>query len=163
MDDKTKTVVVLAAIAVFFVGYLVGGQRHGSAYTADSMASRSGADRHDHGLLEVPADLPIPTVSLIVHPDGMTGRNLEIVTEHFRFAPEHASAGDAPGEGHAHLYLDGEKIARVYGHWFHLDDPEPGAHQLQVTLNSNAHHTLARNGQPILAEQTLTIPKVSPN
>jgi hypothetical protein len=47
-----------------------------------------------------------------------------------------------PGEGHAHLYIDNVKRARLYGTWFHLEDLEPGKHIIRVTLNANNHSAL---------------------
>jgi hypothetical protein len=158
MNDSAKTVVVLVMIGVFFAGYWLGGQRHSYASNQVSAASRSETHHHGQEILDVSADIPVPTVDLIVHKDLISGYNLEIVTENFRFAPQRASAEDTPGEGHAHLYVDGEKIARVYGRWFHLENPAPGTHSLKVTLNSNSHRNLLANGRLIEEVETLIIP-----
>jgi len=60
------------------------------------------------------------------------------------------------GEGHAHLYLDGEKVARVYGRWFHIPEPGPGAHSVRVTLNANSQD-LVINGEVIADTETFSI------
>jgi len=157
MNDREKTTVVLAAVAVFFGGYLLGAYRWGSASEDSASASRQNAHHHDHGVIELSNEGRIPRVDLVVHKDAMSGRNLEIVTENFRFAPEHASSEHLAGEGHAHLYLDGEKIARVYGHWFHVPEPGPGTHSVRVTLNANSHQDLAVGGELIADTETLSI------
>ena len=36
------------------------------------------------------------------------------------------------GEGHTHLYIDGEKITRVYSNWYYLGKLEPGEHTIRV-------------------------------
>ena len=36
------------------------------------------------------------------------------------FAPENVNQADVDGQGHAHIYVDGEKVSRVYGERFHL-------------------------------------------
>ncbi len=72
-----------------------------------------------------------------------------------RFAPEHAGQGDVPGEGHAHLYLNGEKIARIYGDWYHLAALPAGQNVLRVGLYSNSHKALAVNGAHLETEITL--------
>ena len=41
--------------------------------------------------------------------------------------------------GHAHLYIDGQKIARIYSNWHHIKEIPAGAKELTVTLNSNEH------------------------
>ena len=60
-----------------------------------------------------------------------------------------------PGEGHAHLYVDDRKIARLYAPWFHLDSLPPGTHTLRVELNSNDHRPLTHRGKII--EDTVTL------
>ena len=61
------------------------------------------------------------------------------------------------GEGHAHVYVDGEKAARIYGPWFHLGALPPGEVTLGVTLNANDHSLLAVSGRPLKAEKTITV------
>jgi len=58
-----------------------------------------------------------PSVKMIVSKDAMSGFNIRIVTKNFKWSPEHASLSHIPGEGHAHIYIDDVKIARVYGEW----------------------------------------------
>jgi hypothetical protein len=107
---------------------------------------------HEHSTIEVSANQPIPTVALIAHPDGQQGWNLEVQTANFSFAPERiGQAGDATNEGHAHLYIDGVKITRLYGNWYYLESLAPGKHEITVSLNTNGHAALMHNGQPIQA------------
>ena len=47
---------------------------------------------------------------LEVEPDGKAGFNVRIVPTNFTWAPENVNGDDVAGEGHAHLYLDGEQI-----------------------------------------------------
>ncbi|NJL35326.1 MAG: hypothetical protein HC899_00190 [Leptolyngbyaceae cyanobacterium SM1_4_3] len=104
---------------------------------------------HSHEMLEIPAGQPVPSVDLIVHQDSMQGWNLEIQTTNFRFAPENLEQPSSPTEGHAHLYINGEKITRLYGNWYYLGSLEPGSHEVTVSLSTNGHEELAHNGQPI--------------
>jgi hypothetical protein len=113
---------------------------------------------HQHPMLEVPEDLPAPTLAVTIAADAKTGWNLHLETTEFRFAPEHASQDHQPGEGHAHLYIDGVKIARVYGPWYHIASLSPGEHVILVTLNANSHDDLAVDGKIISAEQTIVVP-----
>lgn len=69
---------------------------------------------HDHPLLEVLKDAPVPTVTHLVFPDAMDGYNIQILTENFTFTPAAINSAAVPNEGHAHLYVNGEKISRVY-------------------------------------------------
>lgn len=112
---------------------------------------------HSHEPMEVPEGQPIPKVDLVVHPDAVRGWNLEIKLSNFRFAPEHASGEGRPGEGHAHLYVNGEKVTRIYGNWYYLSNLEPGQNQLRVSLSTNDHKELVHQGQPIEAVEVIQV------
>lgn len=158
MSDVAKTVVVLALVVAFLGGYLVGNQQGGFASERDLTMAESKAYSHaDHGTLDVSATAAIPKVDVIVHNDALSGRNLEMVTDNFRFAPEHVGLEHVAGEGHAHLYMDGKKVARLYGRWFHIPEPARGTHRIKVTLNANSHQTLVVDGQAIEDVETLIV------
>ena len=104
----------------------------------------------DTGAL-LPAGDPAPSLKLHLSPEGDFAWNLHIVTEHFRFAPEDVNAVHVPGEGHAHIYVDGVKLNRVYGPWYHLTGLPEDAREIRVTLNANSHETLSVDGAPVAA------------
>ena len=117
--------------------------------------------KHHHGSVEVSSfgpQTPIPTVQLVAQKDSMAGWNLRITTTNFQFAPDKAGRVSTAGEGHAHLYVDGFKFARLYGDWFHLKNLTPGKHRLKVTLNTNDHSTLSHQGQEIAASADILQP-----
>ena len=89
-------------------------------------------------------------------PDAMAGVNLQVVATGFRWAPEHASGQAVEGEGHAHVYVDGKKVGRLYGEWMHLSLPT-GRHEVRVSLNGNDHEDL----QPAV-EQTVVVDVLDP-
>ena len=97
--------------------------------------------------LEVSQNDQIPTVTLTVLKDLMSGWNAKVVVEHFRFAPENASQDHVAGDGH--LYVDGVKINRLYCDWYHLEKLTAGSHTVMVSLSSNDHRDLTHNGQVI--------------
>ena len=45
--------------------------------------------------------------------------NLFVDLENFRFTPEEVNKTSRINEGHAHLYLNGKKVTRLYGILFH--------------------------------------------
>ena len=98
-----------------------------------------------------------PSLAIRVTPDPMSGHNLFVETEGFAFAPQNASGANQPGEGHAHVYVNGAKIGRLYGPWLHLPDLPKGEVTVEVTLNANDHRPLAVNGAPITAREVLTV------
>ncbi|MFC6689460.1 hypothetical protein [Jhaorihella thermophila] len=134
-------------------GIALDGHDHGD----HDHAAAAGHDHatHDHSrVTDLPAGPDAPSVGLTATPDPVSGWNLKVTVENFRFAPEHASAPAQPGEGHAHLYVNGEKVARLYGPWFHLSGAQPGD-KVTVTLNGNDHSGLSVDGVPVEASAIL--------
>jgi len=116
----------------------------------------AGEAKHNHGQLEVPSDRPIPAVGLIVHKDPLKGWNLEVQTFNFRFAPQKVSTTtQTTAEGHAHLYIDGQKITRLYSNWYYLENLKPGSHRITVGLSANGHEALVHKGKPIETTETI--------
>lgn len=117
------------------------------------------ADGHSHGEgIEVGDADEIPTVEITATPDAKSGINLQVQTTGITFAPEHASSDHVLGEGHAHVYVDGEKYGRVYGEWMHLD-VDAGEHEIRVDLNGNDHSPLLVDGEPIDDVATVEAPE----
>lgn len=99
-----------------------------------------------HDYLDISNDSIIPELrKLEVTKDPMHGWNLHFETKHFRFTPEHVSSKHIPGEGHAHLMINGEKVARIYSNWFHLPIQDYEIRELEITLNSNSHAIMVNN------------------
>lgn len=113
------------------------------------------AHMHAHGQIEVADFEKIPGVALEVTKDAVGGWNIHLLTRNFTFAPERVNSEPAVGEGHAHLYVDGEKVARLYGEWFHLGRLTSGRHIIKVTLNANDHAELVLHGEQIVASQAV--------
>jgi hypothetical protein len=118
-------------------------------------ASCGGAAGHTHGGFEIPEGEAVPTVEVLATQDAVSGWNLQVITTDFIFAPERAGREFVLGEGHAHLYVDGEKRDRLYGPWYHLDNLAPGEHTIEVTLNGNNHAVYQSGGRPISHEITI--------
>ncbi len=108
-----------------------------------------------HPIHEVAA-AEAPTIKLDVIEDPKSGWNIRIATTNFRFTPEGVNGAKRDGEGHAHLYVDERKIARVYSEWFHLAIKEPGEHTIRATLNTNDHADYAIDGRVIEDSVTIT-------
>lgn len=105
---------------------------------------------HDHSkLVELSAGPTAPTLDFSLHKDAVGGWNLHISTTNFRFAPENVNLSNRPGEGHAHIYIQGNKLARVYSSWFHIPKLPAGTIMITVTLNSNDHSTLSVEKKPL--------------
>ena len=100
-----------------------------------------------------------PAFEVQVLRDPVAGWNILIVTD-VRFAPENVSTGNVEGEGHAHVYVDGVKVSRIYGMWHYLNDLEPGEHEIRIELSNN-DHTAITTGDHVL-EEIVTIEQPEP-
>ncbi|MEM9630362.1 MAG: hypothetical protein AAGA50_03485 [Pseudomonadota bacterium] len=107
-----------------------------------------------HGKLEV-SPLAAPEISLAITRDKVSGWNVAIQTKNFEFKPGAVNGPARDNEGHAHLYINGEKQARIYGTSFHLTDLPPGVHEVKVTLNAHDHSVFAIAGEEIAASATI--------
>ncbi|UQX04897.1 cupredoxin domain-containing protein [Streptomyces sp. RerS4] len=114
-------------------------------------------DGGGHRLREVPAK-GAPEVTLTARPDSEDGWNLHLAVAHFGFTPDSVGGAALPGAGHAHLELDGHKLARLYGPWYHLpaDRVPEGAHTLTVRLYADDHTAWAVAGKPVEASVQVT-------
>ena len=126
--------------------------------TTTTMADHG--DGHDHGEgIEIGDQDPVPTIAVTAEADTVAGVNVHLETTDFTFSPENASTEHVAGEGHAHVYVDGEKVGRVYENWIHLGDVAPGEHEIRVELNANSHAPLLVDGKPIDETVTVDVPE----
>ena len=113
---------------------------------------------HSHSHEEtLESEIPI-AVSVSAEVGANGGVSVGITADGWRWAPESVDMEHEPGAGHAHIYVDGVKIGRVYGPGYDLIGLEPGERHIRVTLNSNDHKQLTVNGEPVEATAVATIP-----
>lgn len=125
----------------------------------DSHNHDNGHTAHSHEPIEVNKDLPIPILSIEVIKDPKSGWNLFLNTENFKFNAEAASTEHVDGEGHAHLYINGKKITRLYGSSFFIEELNEGKNNIRVELSSNNHSPLAVDGEIIDASVVVEVIK----
>ncbi len=111
-------------------------------------------DEHHGGTTEAENAM---SVSVQVLADSVSGVNVRIAPQGFTFAPGNVNGTHVDGEGHAHIYVDGVKISRVYTPWYYLGDVEPGDHEIRVTLNANSHNEYTFNGEKVEATTHFTV------
>jgi hypothetical protein len=114
-----------------------------------TVADMASDGEHQHGKMEVPQGTAVPTVDVVMHKDAKKGWNVQAKVTNFKFAPEKVNAAAEAGEGHAHLFVNGKKITRLYSSWYYLENLEPGENRVKVTLNANNHADWASNGKLI--------------
>ena len=102
-----------------------------------------------------------PSAELLVMKDPTGGFNVQVQTSRFTWRPDMASMKHVEGEGHAHVYLDGRKIMRIYNNWFHLNTfqfaTKPGEQLLSVELVGNDHVPYTTEGLPVGAEALVDV------
>ena len=154
-------VAAVVVIATFAVGMNV--RRAPEQSQRQLIMEIEGPDR-DYGqqeyLVVEPAGAPRVRLIVTQDPSGpFAGWILQIVTHNFVFAPERASGAHRPGEGHAHVSVDGQQVARAYGEWHHLDGGlSPGEHTVEVLLATNSHLGYSAGGVPVLAQAIIVAP-----
>lgn len=108
---------------------------------------------HSHMPINVPTNAKIPALSLHLSKDAMSGYNLTLQLQRYELMPppegfsmaDLMSATTSPSsgfiEGHAHLYINGVKIQRIYGENIHLPDSlfKSSVNTISVTLNNHGH------------------------
>lgn len=119
-----------------------------------------GIDSHSHSLAEVDPSLALPEVKAELLPDSKGGFNLHVTTANFRFTPELAGQAPRQGEGHAHIFVNGAKVARLYGNWAYLGAElfHSGENLVEVSLNANDHAEWVKSGVHIGASAKVRLP-----
>jgi len=102
-----------------------------------------------------------PEATLEIEKDPTGGFNVQVKTTNFLWRPEMASMQHVPGEGHAHVYLDGRKIMRIYNEWFHLNtyqfSTRSGEQLLSIEFVGNDHAPYTIEGLPVGVEQVVDV------
>ncbi|NRB41510.1 MAG: hypothetical protein HRU20_24065 [Pseudomonadales bacterium] len=113
------------------------------------------ANEMKHESIDVPEGVAAPQLSVEVYPDMMSGFNLHIKTKNFQLEPPEFMANKpAVGvQGHAHLYVNEKKIARVYGPYVHVPASllKDGMNMIAITINDHHHNTWRYQDKEIIA------------
>jgi hypothetical protein len=103
-----------------------------------------------------------PQATLEIEKDPTGGFNVQVKATNFLWRPEMASMQHVPGEGHAHVYLDGRKIMRIYNEWFHLNtyqfSTRSGEQLLSIEFVGNDHAPYTIQGLPVGIEEIVDVP-----
>jgi len=98
-----------------------------------------------------------PTLATAVYPDPVAGWNLHVITSNFTFDAAAAGLENIEGHGHAHVYVNGVKLGRVYGAWHHIGKLPLGRNDVTVSLYANDHSGLASGGMKISSTSTVIV------
>lgn len=163
---KTVNVIMLLIIAIYYLVF--------NDVLAQTLASKQDKANqpvaemmdHAHIPIAIPNGIKQPQISLQIAKDAMSGYNLHIKLTHYAMTPPPAdvqsmqalmsasiSTQDNVAEGHAHLYINGDKIQRVYGRDIHLPEVlfKAGVNMITVTLNNHGHMFWTFDDKQVLA------------
>ncbi|MEM7335866.1 MAG: DoxX family membrane protein [Chloroflexota bacterium] len=134
----------------------------GFSYTATAQSQYetavANATDHSSGVLDLTEEALIPEVTLIeVIAENPNSYNLHVEIDNWQFTPALTGEDTILNEGHAHVYVNGEKVGRMYGFWFHLGELPEGENHIVVTLNGNDHTDFVANGELLGGEVTITV------
>ncbi|WP_121062663.1 copper chaperone PCu(A)C [Chachezhania antarctica] len=124
--------------------------------------ARVGDDGSDHMAHMADAESadspgPAPTLSMSAKARGESGPwDITLTTGNFAFVRVEDGTPDRSGEGHAHLYLNGLKLGRVYSDTASIGALLPGTYRVTVALNTNTHRPYMADGKPVTAQATIT-------
>ena len=132
----------------------------GAEHDRDEMPSGAEHDRDEmhSDAVEFVGDA-VPTINIEVIADPAGGINIAVNTTNYTVAARSASTEHVEGEGHFHLYIDGEKVLRFYNEWIYFAGVTEGVTEIMVELSANDHRRYAYNGEPIHAMATFSMPE----
>lgn len=118
-----------------------------------------GAMTMDHTMAHGVQEEPAPQVEIApVTPPSATGFDIDLTVTNFTFTQADDNAQHVPNEGHAHIYLNGLKLGRLYDTRYRIGALPPGDYVLTVVLNTNDHRPYLAEHKPVGTSLAFTLP-----
>lgn len=110
-------------------------------------STNASVEIHEHKSRVIGEDVPIPKIEIQVFKDMMDGVNVHVAIENYELnAPDMAENPDGLTkdgllQGHAHVFVNAEKLRRLYGSDIHIpaSSLKEGVNQIAISLNSHQH------------------------
>ena len=106
-------------------------------------------------LLDEDQEVPTAELNVVQSPDGTWAVTLDVA--HFTFDPDAEEPIHVPGHGHAHLYLNGIKLQRMFGPNASIGALPAGDFVVQVSLNTNDHRPYRNDAGPVEAVANIVV------
>ena len=160
IDFRLLGLYAIGSIFSGLIGFMIAGANNvtfdGHKHNMDHLDTGYHGDKTSHSEthaepIAIPKNRQEPSIRAELQVDPVSGFNLHLITSNFTFAPESAGLKHKDGIGHAHLYIDEHKIARLYNSWFHIDTIPEDAKQMRITLYSNDHRPFMADNKIISA------------
>jgi len=118
---------------------------------SDDMTHDSGEHEHEEGKeYEFVSHDGLPEVKINSVSDNSDGTwALDFTTANFTFDEAAVDSDNVPGTGHAHLYINDEKIGRVFDESYTIEQDLDSGDTVTVSLFTNDHQAYTHDGVPI--------------
>lgn len=98
-----------------------------------------------------------PMVDLALSGNRVDGYVAEFHTKHFEWVYDADNPIAVLGQGHAHVFIDGELITSAQEDTLALPELEAGLYEIEVALVANDHRTYAFNSRLVTDRQFLRV------
>ncbi|MEO0493011.1 MAG: hypothetical protein AAF081_06315 [Actinomycetota bacterium] len=113
---------------------------------------------HNHGDADqVTWEGAAPELTVEVVEDPKSGYNALITVDGMTLSADNVNGANVAGEGHLHIYVNGQKLGRLYGPATHIPILPQGEVEITVGAFANDHRTYVLDGEPIEASTTITV------
>jgi len=147
---------LIVVVVAFLSGLILGfNQASKTSQVPEMRPAGNTMPLHTHEKREV--TLPYPTLDVEIVPDTKMGWNIYLETTNFKFAPENVNTEYKTGEGHAHLYVNGERLTRLYAPWYYLKELPSGENVVTISLSGNDHSDLYVLGEAVAVTETIVV------
>ena len=136
--------------------YAVDGEPIVAMVTVDVPPHDHGAHSHgDAGQVAWAGDAPQMAIEVVKDPKS--GYNALITVDGMTLSAENINGDHVDGEGHLCLYVNGQKVGRLYGDATHIPVLLVGEVEITVGAFSNGHRAYVIDGEPIEASTSVMI------
>ncbi len=136
--------------------YAIGGEEITASLTFTVPAHEHDDHSHDEvSGVEIVGDAP--TIGVEVLEDPKSGWNAFVSLDGLTLSPENVSTEHVDGEGHLHIYANGQKLGRLYDLATHIGALPEGDVEISVVAYTNDHNPYLVDGAPVSAAVTVTV------
>jgi len=136
--------------------YAVDGEAIVAMATVDVPSHDHGAHSHgDAGQVAWAGDAPQMAIEVVEDPKS--GYNALITVDGMTLSAANVNGDNVDGEGHLHLYVNGQKVGRLYGDATHIPVLPVGEVEITVGAFANDHSAYVIDGEPIEASTSIMV------
>ena len=136
--------------------YAVDGEPIVATVTVDVPPHDHGAHSHgDAGRVGWAGDAPQMAIEVVEDPKS--GYNALITIDGMTLSAANVNGDHVDGEGHLHLYVNGQKVGRLYGDATHIPVLPVGEVEITVGAFANDHSAYVIDGAPIEASTSIMV------